>query len=727
MTGVRIAVGERLDCDDGALEVTAVDGAEVTVKYLEDGACVSMALGQLVGLGGLRPLGAERPDPAEAPRAVFADGVPEDARARALSRLAEIQEAVTGYRSGDPARALAGEPREEYDPALVPQLIARLEAKATELTARGGQVSARTLRRQRDAYASKGIMALLDGRYGQLRPPLANCSSEFLGALDDVMDRYVDLSTVSRSVIRREVRRLLRASHPDRPLVALEALASRKAENPIVWPSNRWFYELLKIRARGRGAFGAAKGRRSVARRPGPSVALMRARRSGEIVQLDSTRVDVLCVDPVAGALVRPEITVAVDAYDRCVRAVRVVGKSARGVDAALLLYDIVTPEPMRESWPAHARWLYGGIPEVIVSDAFENHLRGAAPSGKPIGAPGTVVIDHGRIYTSEVFKRACEEFGVSIQPAPPGAPTYKAVVERFFDTANQRLWQHLPGYVGRSVHERGSAAEAQAILTIDELRELLVDWIVCVYHHTVHDGCRPVAMPHVTTTPVRMFEESIARGGFLVAPPHPESLQRILPFEWRSIQHYGVDFKNLRYSAEVLSGWAQRASGYRDRPKQHPIHYDPRDLSRVWFRDPDDGTWHALTRVGADEQTVHVPFNASALAFAKRLLVEHGHEYRGWDATNDALDELLSRHLREEGRTAAERRLLSSMVEDAQQADSDSPPAHEAVLDGLESQEEPPRPEPASPLPVADGPNDGEELGEEDGWGDIVPLERLR
>jgi transposase InsO family protein len=728
--GVRIAVGERLFCVDGVLEITALEADQVTVCHLEDGVLEELSLTELLALEGLRPLDGETAAQ-PAPSSVLLDRVPAEVRTQAEKRLADLSEAICGFRSGNSAEALEHEPRPQYDPRVVPELGERLVAKAEEMTARGEKVSARTLRRWRDAYDEHGLLGLVDKRYQKVADPLKNVPPEFLAALDEVLLRYVELSTVDRMTIRREVRRLLVVSHPGRELVPLAKAADRDPADIIVWPGKRWFYEIVDARTRTRQTFGAAKTRKSVANRPGQALLPLRATRSGEIVQLDSTRLDVLCLDPTTGELVRPEVSVAIDAYDRCVRAVRVVRSTSKGLDAALLMYDMLTPEPVRADWPEHARWHYGGVPAVIVSEAFASHLRGAEPAAKPMGAPGTVVIDHGKIYMSEVFRRACEEFGVSVQPAPPGQPTYKAIVERFFEGLTQGLLQHLPGYTGRSVHERGRGADSSAVLTLEEMRELIVDWIVSVYHAQPHDGCRLSAMPQVKVSPNRMFEESIARGGFLVAPPHPETLQRILPFQWRTIQHYGIDFANLRYSGEVLERWRDRDSGYRGRPKQHPIHFDPRDLSRVWFRDPQDGSWHALRRLGAAPETVDVPFSEAGLAYAKRLLVEEGYETRSWDVTNDKLDELLARRLPGAARSDVEARILSDMADQAQQAQRDGSTADDSEIaqalatDDLEPEAVTAPVEPASPLPVADGPVELQE-DEDDGWGVAEPLGTL-
>jgi hypothetical protein len=43
---------------------------------------------------------------------------------------------------------------------------------------------------------------------------------------------------------------------------------------------------------------------------------------------------------------------------------------------------------------------------------------------------PETIVVDRGKVFVSGAFTAACETLGISVQPAPPFAPTAKGIVE---------------------------------------------------------------------------------------------------------------------------------------------------------------------------------------------------------------------------------------------------------------------------------------------------------
>ena len=121
---------------------------------------------------------------------------------------------------------------------------------------------------------------------------------------------------------------------------------------------------------------------------------------------------------------------------------------------------------------------------------------------------------------------------------------------------------------------------KATAAMTMDELETWLVHQIAGVYHHTVHRG--------LGMAPITAWNAAVAR----LETPHrrPPDEDRFyldfLPFERRTIQRSGISLFNITYSDGVLSTFLAK-------PRQlFTVRYDPRDLSRVYLRDPDGTYW---------------------------------------------------------------------------------------------------------------------------------------
>jgi hypothetical protein len=243
---------------------------------------------------------------------------------------------------------------------------------------------------------------------------------------------------------------------------------------------------------------------------------------------------------------------------------------------------------------------------------------------GLPAVVPETMIVDHGKIYLSEHLFSVCKRFGISIQPARPMAATDKATLERFYRTLGEDLLAALPGYKGPDVYSRGDSehVEDAAYYFLDELEQILREWVAERYHQRPHHGlCEPLA-PKVELTPLEMFDAGIVRAGCLRVPARPDLAYDFLDVEWRTIQHYGVEVHGLRYDGPALRRYRNCKSPYTGRHEgQWPLRYDPDDISRLYFQDPEDHSWHELRWIHASD--VPVPFSGEVLAYARRLALK--------------------------------------------------------------------------------------------------------
>jgi len=593
---VRLGIGTRLRHDGDLVEVVEVHG---TTVVLRDGRGRVTAAGvvELLAHPDRTQLIADRAELSTGdgePAGVVWSLLDEDTRARVQERAAHVREVLTGYRSGTAELAADGEPRAGYRPDV--GLMQRYENKAHELG-----VSTIAVRKWVAAFRQDGEAGLAPRGVTRPRDALGGVDPRWLDAARAVIDERTGRSTPTKALV----------------LQTVEArLVGEFGEGVVPAPSRSKGYQLLGELSRGRNTFaGSAKGRRSIANRPVGVYGRLRATRPGEYLVLDTTPLDVFAMEPVTLRWVGAELTIAMDLYTRCIAGLRLTPVSTKSVDVASVIYQALRPRPVPDSWPAQARWPYHGIPTALVVNA--DHVDGPAHRGMPAVVPETLVVDHGRVYVSAHVTSACARVGISIQPARPYTPTDKPV-ERFFRTLRQGLLEALPGYKGPDVFSRGEKVEQEAFFFLDELEAIIREWVAVVYHHRPHDGLVDPHVPGMTLSPAQMFEHGVARAGYLQVPADPTLVYEFLQVAWRRIHHYGVEVAGLRYHGQVLVRYANRTSGYPSAQGRWPIHVDPDDVSRVFFRDPHDGTWHTLTWEHAP--ALGAPFSAEALAYARRL-----------------------------------------------------------------------------------------------------------
>jgi transposase InsO family protein len=583
-----LSVGSRIAHDGGVWIVLALTGERATIEDRAAGQTRSVRITHLLSSPGSRLLDPPSGPPVGAVGPLLSNLSEVELRA-VCERAAHVREVLTAYRSGSPEDALASEPRSCYLPES-PRMD-RYRAKASELG-----VSLATLRRWVAAYARDGEAGLIDARHQRASEPLRGIDPRWLDELGRVLDEHVGAS--------RPTQKLL--------LDRVDARVTEQHGSDVV--PKRWKAKLaVSELGRGTNALGGStKGKRSIANRPVAPYGRLVATRPGEYLLLDTTRLDVFAMDPVTLRWIGLELTIAVDLYSRSVVALRLSPVSTKAVDASLVLFEAICPDSKARTGGGILP--YPGVPSGVLIAA------GDGPAGGLPGvAPETVVIDHGKIYVSAHLRSVCQRFAISIQPARPFQPTDKAVVERIFRTIGEDLLAALPGYKGPDVYSRGEHSEELAYYFVDELEQIIREWVAERYHRRAHEGLVVAGVPGLDLCPNDAFEIGVARAGRMLVPARADLAYDFLPVAWRTIQHYGVELHGLRYDGPGLSGYRNRRSEVTGcHEGRWPIRFDPDDVSRVLFQDPGSNEWHSLAWEHHSE--INVPFSAEALAYARRL-----------------------------------------------------------------------------------------------------------
>lgn len=658
---VRIGVGTRLILDGEAACVVALEpsqsGIQLTIRLGSSGQRAErIALRELLDSGRARLIDevvdSEGPgDPAGVVLAKLSEVELESVRFRA----AHVREVLTGYRSGHADLSADGEPRAEFDPHR--PLMQRYQSKAAELG-----VTVRTIGSWVSNFRDQGEAGLAPTRDPGAATGLgAKVDPRWTEAAVEVMVEHTDQSRPSQTmVIDRTNARVV----------------ARFGEGVVALPSRATAFRVLGELENRYPTFRlSTKRNRDIADRPNGAYGKLRPTRPGEYLLMDTTRLDVFALDPITLRWVQAELTVGMDWYTRCVVGIRLTPVSTKSVDAAAVLYQAYRPRPAGKQWPEYAVWPEHGIPRSVLIDvdAIEGPPFGVAG---PAIAPETIVIDHGKIYVSEHLTSVCQRMGISIQPARLRTGRDKGPVERFFRTIREDLLQALPGYKGPDVHSRGLDPESEAFFYLDELEAIIREWVAMVYHHRPHESLIDPHVPGLRMSPAQMFEHGVARAGYIEVPRDPDLAYEFLKTEFRKVQHYGVDFGGRRYNSSALDPYRNMTSPYKGKAKgRWPIHHDPDDVARVYFRDPQSGQWHTLMWEHAP--AMQMPLSEDALAFARKLAAAN------YTYPDDrlAIADLLERWNLGLGTTPAERRMALRLSREALLIETGEPRDQVATL----------------------------------------------
>jgi transposase InsO family protein/transposase len=594
MTSVRTVLvdGARLLTDSGTAQVLSVDDSGVGLRYSwGDASTISWA-----DLGTLRSIEDGIAEALSEPLQPVWDGLDEAIRSAALTRLEIVQEIITGYRDGHPAFAREGEPRSPFGPgfgvsehkrciAMAKQL--NLEAKfdrdlqrrLAEGDLKSGGVSEQTIRRWVREFKRDGLLALIDGRTVRPSKSYDRIDQHYRDAAIKVLDSLDgDRSTISIEEIKRQTEVNLKNS----------GLAHIK-------PPERITRQYLSNLKRERGDSTRAQLSRRLRHVSGtkhyPAI------RPGQVVAIDATRADNLVYDPYTGKPYSVEILTAVDVATRVVLAIRVVARSANGIEAGLLVYDICRPFSMMVDGTSIGHWRWVGLPEQL--DFTQVPVRAGqrlfAPDfstlqgehGIPSVLPDAIRSDHGAIFVSKHFRALLDNMGIDLLLNRGGKANDNPHVERWHETV-QRALQQIPGYKGRNTSERRRLVSKEPMLTATELEQHLRRFIALDYHRSGHTGIIQPGQEDARVCPLEMWDAMVSMTGRIDVPQRPDLIYQFLPVRWATISHDGVELKNLVYDSPVLADYrSKRVGQFRAQDEKAPFFVDPRDLSRIWFQDP--------------------------------------------------------------------------------------------------------------------------------------------
>lgn len=644
-------------------------GMGVVTRIQRDGYSIDAANGAIqdVAWTDLVPFASLHPDGERAIQRQLSpwwELLPEAARQEALDRLEVVMEIMTGFRDGLVELAREGEPFAPYGEWYGASLHQRCLSMVNELNRereadrahqrrivngelKGRPASLSGVKRWIASYERTGLLGLVDGRKSRRAMGFEVLDPDFRAAILEIVETFDgDRSAVNNKEILRRAR------------VAMKQ-AGKVGYPQSVRAAGEFVSWLFKERGH------TTRSQRSNAIRGTSGKTHFPAIRPGQVVAIDATRADVLVWDPLHERAMSVEILTALDVASRCVLACRVVPKSADSVDAGLLLYDVMRPFHLVVVGTQVSDWRWAGVPALLDLSGLATSERGPlAPIGTlqgchtiPAVYPEGIRCDHGSIFVSAHFRALCNDLGIDLLLSRGRRPSDNAHGERIHLTYDA-FWQQLPGYKSNNVSGRGRKVDQEPLYTAAELEVLLRRWIALDYHQTWHEGITVPDAPGTRLSPIECFDALLEATGRIDIPVHGP--HAFLPIRWGTVSHSGIEFDNLVYDSKRLDDFRNVRNGqYRAKDRAMPFFYDPHDVSRVWWMDPDTEVIHEIPWRGKDR--LEAPMTDAVLAAVRKRIARRG----GNLALNKrSVDELILRELTQlvaEPPTSETRALLSA------------------------------------------------------------------
>ncbi|MEH2412425.1 Mu transposase C-terminal domain-containing protein [Nostoc sp.] len=381
--------------------------------------------------------------------------------------------------------------------------------------------SVRTVRRLVDKWEHEGLAGLVQNqRVDKGKHRVDEDWQEF------VLKTYKEGNKGSKRMTRQQV------------FIKAKATADELGVKP---PSHMTVYRILqplidKIeQAKSIRSPGWRGSRLSVKTRDGKDLQI---EHSNQVWQCDHTRVDVLLVDQHGKILSRPWLTTVIDSYSRCIMGINLGYDAPSSQVVALGLRHAILSKQYGSEYGLHEEWGTSGLPQHFYTDGGKdfrsNHLQ---QIGVQLG------------FVCHLRDR----------------PSEGGSVERPFKTLNTELFSTLQGYTGSNVQERPEEAEKEACLTLRQLEQMLVRYIVDNYNQRLDARMGD-------QTRFQRWESGLIASPDLLSERDLDIC--LMKQTRRQIQRGGyLQFENLMYRGELLAGYAGESVVLR---------YDPRDITTI-------------------------------------------------------------------------------------------------------------------------------------------------
>lgn len=285
-----------------------------------------------------------------------------------------------------------------------------------------------------------------------------------------------------------------------------------------------------------------------------------------ERVEIDHTVVDLFAVhEEYRIPLGRPWLTQLVDCYSKAVIGFYLGFEPPSYVSVSLALKNAIQrKDDLISSYESiENEWLCYGIPDLLVTD-------------------------NGKEFLSKAFDQACESLLINVHQNKVETPDNKPHVERNYGTINTSLLDDLPGKsFSQYLQREGYDSVGEATLTLNEIREIYLIWLVDIYHKKPNQ--RGTNCPNVAWK----------RGCQEWEPEEFAGSKDELDFkfaivDYKQLTKVGITvYKELSYSND-------RLAEYRGKKGNHKVQfkYNPECMAVIWVLDEDMNEYFTVNAI---------------------------------------------------------------------------------------------------------------------------------
>jgi len=380
-----------------------------------------------------------------------------------------------------------------------------------------------------------------------------------------------------------------------------------------------------------------------------------------DVIQIDHTPMDVIIVDEESRKEIgRPSITLAIDVYSRMIFGFYISLEAPSYFSVGQALLNAILPK----------------------DDLLKYHnITGEWPV---YGLPRAIHMDNAAEFRSKSLQMFAEEYRITHILRPVARPEFGGHVESAIKTAMKTV-HILPGTTFSNITEKGTYnSQKEAALTLKELEQWFLEFIVNIYHKTEHSsigmtseekfyqgmlGVGEGAIPYLPTVPANTLKLRMA----------------LLPAMQRTVQKNGITIDHITYFSETLRKWIIPVS-YKTitkniQPKKVICRRDPRDISKIYVYDDEINDYIIVPYANIKRPAINLKELRRAISEAKKTVTGRGIESHDIFEAHERLYQYAEKSKREQKsirRAASSKKHMKRTIEfEKKQIPEISPPSN--------------------------------------------------
>ena len=201
---------------------------------------------------------------------------------------------------------------------------------------------------------------------------------------------------------------------------------------------------------------------------------------------------------------------------------------------------------------------------------------------------PEIIIGDRGELEGYSV-NSLIKGLNVSIENTPSFRPDWKGIVEKLFDTTQEKIKPFLPGYIQTDFGERGAKDyRLQAKLTLEQYTKIIINFVLHYNkNYYMKNYTRDVGMieDNVKPTPIELWKWGINnRAGKLRKVDSDTIKFYLMPRDKATVTSKGIKFKGMLYSCEMAIKESWFVDARMNKSWKVDISYDPRNMENIYL-----------------------------------------------------------------------------------------------------------------------------------------------